>query len=87
MKTLSMVFSGEVNGFADIGSYFSKDYRQVTGVPNILERMTRRDKTQDIEVNNIKLLNTHKGLDEHEDKVIEFYYLPKSKFIVKMRIE
>jgi len=45
----------------------------------------KRDLFQTVQVNDMKLLNTHRGLYKHQDKAVEYFFLPKSKFIVKFR--
>lgn len=82
-----VVLTGGMIGITDLGSYLSKDYRKVEGVLTIHDKMSRKTKEHNIEVNGIELINTHKSLIKHAGKEIEFFYLPRSKFIVDYRVK
>lgn len=72
-------------GLLDFGSYLRKDYGRVEGVPVKISEMTRRSAWHTIEVDGIRLLNTQKDIDKYLNQETEFYYLPRSKFVVKIK--
>lgn len=83
---LAFTLENSYLGMVDIGAYITKEYNRVEGVPIELSHMSRSDKTQTIKVGDVKLLNAKKSLKNHLGEQIEFYYLPKTKFVVKMKV-
>lgn len=71
--------------YYDIPYYLNKNYEIVTGKPQIVTHSSRGYAIQWINVSGIKLENhILLKIRENEKKILTFYYLPHSKFVVEI---
>ncbi|WP_440119001.1 hypothetical protein [Paenibacillus sp. QZ-Y1] len=79
-------FPYAVSSIRDIGPYLFKEYETTKGIPTKISSMGKKWREQTIEINQMELINTLDIAWEDQDKKMEIKYLPRSKYVMSIKI-